>query len=255
MTRHLLRTALGVGALCWGAGLAFAAPMTFTSRSAFDAAIAGFSASTVDFDSLAAGTPLSDGTTLSQVSLGFERSAASIGLDLVVSDRYVTTSGLNFLGVGDGFSEQFLNDDGLSLAFVAPVHAIGLYVIAPGGSAFEGDFTLDAAGASVGNPLLPDLALATGDVGAPIDDAYFLGIVDPDVAFTSARLSSLDPALGFVSFNIDDIVTATRGAGGSVPAPGGLSLVAVGLGALGSVRRRAVSRPASLPPDPSEESP
>ncbi|MCB1888696.1 MAG: hypothetical protein KDH20_13905 [Rhodocyclaceae bacterium] len=258
MTTRLLRAAVGLGALLVGAGLATAAPVTFTSRSAFDAALAGFTTHVVDFEGLGAGDTLADGSVIDDVGLSFVRSAASTGLDLVIGNQYVTTSGSNFLGVDDGFSEQFFNDDGLSLAFATPVNAIGLFVITPGGGAFAGDFTLAAAGTSVSNPLLPDQTLPTGDLLVPEDDAYFLGIIDPDAAFASALLSSLDPALGFVSFNVDDIVTASRGGdepGGSVPAPGVLSLVAPGLAALLSRRRRERRRRASLPQDTLEKLP
>ena len=235
-----LRAALAASATIVGINLAAAAPTTYTDRAAFDAALAGFAVEVVDFESTTAPSPVPDGTRFGNVTLSFDRGIDSTGLDMLVTERFVATSGQNYLGVDDGFREQFLNDDGLSLSFATPAHAIGLYVITPGDGAFYGDFTLIAAGTSVSNPLAPDLRLDTGDPALPLDDAYFLGIFDPDASFASATLSSLDPALGFVSFNIDDIVLATDAGGddpgATLPLPGTLVLVALGLGLLSRPR-------------------
>lgn len=221
-----------------------AVPTTFTSRAAFDAAIGGLTSSVLDFESVSAGTVVPDGTAFGNVTLTYNRSALSVGLDMIVADQFVTTSGSNYLGVDDGFNQFFFNDDGVTMGFASPVHAVGLFIITPENAAFADDFILSAGGASVGNLSTPDFQLPTGDLFVPFDDVHFLGIVDLDASFVTASLTSLDPILGFVTFNLDDIVTASRDQGGpsGVPAPASLALLGLGLVLVAASRNRRARR-------------
>ena len=220
-----------------------AVPVLFTDRAAFDAEVAGLVVEVVDFESVPAGTPVPDGTAFGNVTLTYDRDLAAIGLDLVVTDQFTATSGANYLGVDDGGSELFFNADGLLMDFAQPVLAVGLFLITPENAAFPGDFTLSAAGTTVSSGD-PDFQIATGDPATPFDDVLFLGIVDTDAAITTATLASLDPTLGFVTFNIDDIVTARAGAP-VVPAPASLALLGLGVVLVAAGRDRRGASPAT----------
>src|SRR5438128_1121961 len=73
-----------------------AAVIAFTSKAAFDAAIAGFTSSqTVDFESVPAGTTFPSGTGTGGLTFTYSID----GLSLQVSDKFGTTSGFNYLGL------------------------------------------------------------------------------------------------------------------------------------------------------------
>lgn len=199
-----------------------AAVTTYTSESAFLAALSGGQdIRTLDFEAQNSGDQFASGTGDDGVIFNY----MIPGFTMEVANFFTTTSPNNYLGLDGG--ELFLSGDAFTMTFDGrAVNAIGLYVI--GEDIFGGDFELSTnTGGSVFNADIPDQTLVDGE-------AFFLGIIDPDVLFASATLTSFVPMEeGSFVFNVDDITTAL------VPVPGALVLFGSGLfSLLLSARRR-----------------
>jgi len=213
-----------------------AAPITYTSRAAFDAAIsdAGLSTATLDFDSIASGTTIPDGTGLGDVTFAYNFA----GVQITVTDGnqfggggpFDTTSPPNFLGTDD--ADLFQSGDNFVLGFEAS-NAIGMYFVSAdtiGVALLDDDIALAAGSASA---LLDTLAIE--ETLADGSNVFFLGIIDPLATFTSASVTST--CCGFFLYNIDDIITTAV----AVPAPSTAALFAIAASAwLGiGVRRKS----------------
>jgi hypothetical protein len=206
-----------------------AAVIPFTSKAAFDAAIAGFTSSqTVDFESVAAGTTFPSGTGTGGLTFTYSID----GLLLQVSDTFGTTSGSNYLGLNNP-DTAFSLGDSFTINFNQTVNAVGLYAIA-GSDAQAGDIKLSAGGGSVTNSAIADTTVSDGE-------AFFLGLVETDLTlgFTSAIVEGILPASGnaFLAFTVDDISIAGDLAVSQVPEPGIWSLMLAGFGLLAWRRR------------------
>ena len=212
---------------------AFAVPIAYTSRAAFDTALgaAGLSPSTLDFDATAAGTTIGTGSSLGGITFVYDFG----GVQMQVSDVFDTTSSPNFLGTDDG--DLFQSGDNFDLSFGA-TNAIGMFFI-----------SADEIGSSL---LDEDIALTVGTTSALLDtlaveqtladgsNVFFLGLIDVASTFTGASVTSF--CCEFFFFNVDDIVTATSAQ--QVPAPGTLGLFGAALIGLLARRRRKSGRSA-----------
>jgi hypothetical protein len=215
---------------------ALAAPVAYTDRAAFDAAIAGMHRSVENFDAMAPGTLIASGDALGGLALTYDLD----GVSLAVTDGmafgggvlpFATTSPANFLGTDDG--DMFQDGDGFTVQ-LGGVNAFGLYLISAD-RLWDGDFLLSAGGIGA--------SLWTGDLQAyfPGDggSVYFLGIVDADAPLWAATLATdHDMATGQFLWNADDLVVARAS---QVPEPASLGLFAVGLAALTARRRHTLS--------------
>lgn len=177
------------------------------------------SATTIDFDAL---TPGSVVGTIEGVT--FTSSVSAWGLDLIVSDIFDTTSGENYLGVGDGGWEVFLPLDVVTLTFDVPVTSLTVDFISspvtPGGVfSIETDYGSSSSG-TVSSATLPDWGEA------------FTVSFSSATAFTSADLVSAD---FFGSYNMDtiDFTSSTP-----IPEPATLLLMGSALGLSCLARRR-----------------
>lgn len=199
-----------------------AALLTFTDQASFLGALPG-AANTLDFESVTAGDTIGNGDTVEGITFNYD-TLESFGVQMQVSDAFLTTSGTNFLGTDD--ADVFQAGDNFSLSF-GPVNAIGMYFITAD-EMFDDDIILSAGSGSVGLSLAAAGA-DLGDTGIP----FFLGIIDTENTFLGASISTLDCG-GCFLFNVDDISTAV------VPIPGALWLFMSGILGLFAVRRKTV---------------
>jgi hypothetical protein len=223
MTR--LAASAATAALIWAAAPAQAAVTGFTSKTAFDAAIAGMSATqTVDFESVLSGTTFASGTGTGGLTFVYTIAGPST---LQVSSTFGTTSGSNYLGL-DNSDTAFYLGDSVTIAFNRTVHAVGLYVIA-GNDAQAGDMVLSIAGGSIGNSAAADTLVSDGQ-------AFYLGLVESNISagFNSATLSGTFTPNAFLAFSADDITSAVS----AVPEPQSWGLMLGGLGVLSLIARR-----------------
>ncbi len=207
-----------------------AVTLGFTDSSAFQAALPGPSM-VVNFDNVNVGTPVPDGVPFENISLTSNVNNILRRSGLIVSAQFLTTSPLNFLGVNDGFTNEFLFGDELTLDFSASVLALGLSIIASPEVTQDTDFLLVGGGGSVFNAGSPEQILFDGG------EVFFLGLIS-DQLFNTAQLISfgdqLDTSLGF---NVDDITTVTSANPATVPEPSTVLLFGTGLLILAGMTR------------------
>jgi hypothetical protein len=206
-------------------GSAHGAVSTFTTKAAFDAAIAGLSAiQTVDFDAVASGTTFASGTGTGGLTFSYSIAGPSM---LQVSSTFGTTSGTNYLGLDNPDTAFFLGDS-FTINFNRTVRAVGLYVIA-GNDAQAGDMQLSIAGGSVFNSAMADILVSDGQ-------AFYLGLVESDAGsgFSSATLAGTVTPGAFLAFTVDDITSAVS----AVPEPASWLLMLAGIALLSATPRR-----------------
>jgi len=196
-------------------GAATAEPTVYSGLAEFAAALPT-EPTVLDFDRMPAGMTIEASASAGGITFEYDFD----GPAMKVTHLYATTSAPNFLGTGDG--GMFHDGDDFTLSF-SPGSAIGLFFISAD-PLLDGDISI-----RVGNVTAN---LVVGDVHETLTDGsrvYFLGIVDDQAAFTSARVEAL--AGGFFLYNVDDIITAplhdvvksdvvTAGADIDYPGPG-----------------------------------
>jgi hypothetical protein len=208
--------ALLLAVVSFGAGPAFAD--AFTDSASFQAAIAGFTSATANFDALTPGTLIPQGGTADGIT--FNYSVVGGTGTLAVTDMFDTTSPSNYLGSDDATTGAFFGGDSITMSFASPINALGMFIILASDSAAD-DFTLDIGSAQASSSGVVQQTL--GDGG----QVLFLGITNA-TQFSSATIS-LNSNAGYV-WNLDDIVSASAPAS-TTPEPGTLMLLATGLGA------------------------
>ncbi|WP_447971365.1 PEP-CTERM sorting domain-containing protein [Nitrospira sp. M1] len=227
--RHALATLAGCMLLLASVGVD-AASVGFTDRIAFQSALSG-PETVVNFDNVSAGTEIQEGVPFQGMTFTSNVDNVLGRSGLIVSAEFFTTSPLNYLGVNDQFSNEFLFGDELNVNFQNPVQAVGLSIIGSPMATQANDFLLTAGGGSVFNAGTPEETLIDGG------EVFFLGLIS-DQTFNSAQLISfgdqLDTSLGF---NIDDISTVTPSNAAPVPEPSAALLLGTGLLMLGGIAR------------------
>jgi hypothetical protein len=191
----------------------FASLVTYTDQNAFQAAVAGGVTTTLDFEPSV--NPFDYFTLAYEDDYGPSTGA--------IDSTYDTTSGDNYLSLGDGLG--FLAGGDFTLTFNQTWQAIGLYLISSE-ELWDFDAELTAGANSVSNAGSPASTLADGGF------VYFLGLTDTN-GFTSASLVTYLDAItgqGVFEFGIDDIqLVSIAQAPAPVPEPTSLALLAMGL--------------------------
>lgn len=180
-------------------------------------------ATTLDFDDLVLGSVVS--------GIGPVTFTSNTGLPLVVSSRFETTSGTNYLGVDDGGFEVFFPGDVIRLEFVMAIRELkAAFVASP--NAPGAVFHIEAGSATADSALVPDFALSDGG------EVYSVRLVLARPS-TFAELRA-DVASDIYSFNVDDIVFA-------VDEPGVFALLLIGV-CVAALQRATRSKPTGSSP-------
>ena len=225
---------IAVAAAIACAGVAGADVATFTSRTAFDAAIAELQdVQTLDFDGVPNETLIPSGSSLDGVTFTYTIADQLGSYELLVIDSFETTSGLQSLGLT--FGDVLLSGDAFTMTFDRTVHAAGLFVLASLLDAGETELRISGKG-TVGNAAEADQVLPGGG-----GSAWFLGIVETDSAapgFDTVDVVSHAPSGDDFEWNVDDVVSAA-----AAPEPGsasGLAAWAALAATAAAARRRLV---------------
>ena len=195
-----------------------ASTMTFTDHATFLAALPG-PASILDFDSLAAGTLLSSGTTTDGVTFTYDIA----GETMKIVDAFDTTSPGNSLGLTGG-DDAFLDGDAFDLGFDQEVNALGMFFITSD-PALAGEIQLSASVGTALNAGTESFILSDGGSG------YFVGLISTDSFSTASIGFAADGEINF-AYNVDDITTA------AVPEPSTFLLLGTGVLGLIAYRRK-----------------
>ena len=183
----LLLSTLALMLACSGAAFA----QSFTNRAAFTAALPG-AANNNGFDGVAAGTTVGSGGSAAGVTFTYDFG----GVLLKVTSAYPAPSAANALGSTD--ADILQDGDNLSLSFAA-TNALGLSIITRE-TLQTGDLSLTAGGTTA------TLAAAIQQTLGDGSHVYFLGVINPTTAFTSATLNTVGG--GYFFYNLDDFTTA-----------------------------------------------
>lgn len=218
---HMRQIALIVAGLLGLPGGVEGATLAFTSSAAFFSAVDDLTVSTETFETLAPNTILSAGTTFH----GLTYEVFPPGADGRIDPTFVALGqhglGLRRVGIPDDFGGFFFPGDAVTINFVQPTRAVGVFFnvdISPPGSLQM----VTVAGTAGNGPVYDVLTL------------YFVGLL-ADAPFTQATLRGLVNAGS--GFTLDEISYETV-----VPEPAVASLAVLALAIVGRRTRRASLR-------------
>ncbi|MEM7475742.1 MAG: hypothetical protein AAF483_12185 [Planctomycetota bacterium] len=208
-----------------------AAIVTYTDPGLFNAAIAGRTNTTLNFDTTAVGTTIASGSAFG--GLTFDYTWAS-GEELRINDDNDTNSGNNYLAASTATDGEDLiaDENNFTMTPVMDASAFGVFVITQD-EAFDGDLRLVSGTSQVD---LAGPSLSTLGDGSHV---YFLGFVaNPDEILSPVNLEA-DILAFLLNYRADDIVFSEALAP-PAPEPGSF-LVCTGVLSLLNFRRRRAS--------------
>ncbi len=207
--------------------------VTFTSSSDYNAAVAGIAGGTTtveDYNSLATGQTIANGSTVDGLTYQFQTTNTLTGG--IITNQFNSISGQS-LGGNQSIGAQFFFDgDQFTVTFAQPVYSVGLFFNVNLNSGTYG-LTTSVGSASTGS--------ASYDQNSFIHNTFvFAGLVST-TSFTSATFFSTSGGNGTATYNVPEI-TYTTVAGIGVPEPSSLMLGGIGgtLGVAALLFRRRV---------------
>jgi len=205
--------------------VALAGIVTYTSSSAFEAALAGAPNQVEDYATFSAGTLIAAGSTLNGITYTSFNLVGSSTQDGIISNQFNSFSGLS-LGANEnnGAAQFFFDSDSFNISF-ASTYAIGVFFNVNQNS---GTFGIVSP---VGNA-------STGSASYDTGTFVFAGLIST-TPFTSAQIFSDSGGNGTASYNIPEIILAQ-----AVPEPAAFTMIALGtafIAALLLIQRRRVT--------------
>ena len=218
---RLLTTALFLTLLT--SSPALASIVTYTSSTAFEAALAGAPTLVENYGTLSAGTLIGPGSTLDGITYTSFNLGSSSTQDGIISGQFNSFSGVS-LGAdqNNDAAEFFFDGESFDISF-APTYAIGVF------------FNVNANSGTFGI-LTPAGNASTGSSSYDTSTFVFAGLIS-STPFTSAEIFSTSGGNGTASFNVPEIILAPT----ATPEPAALTMTASGFGLLAAfllLRRR-----------------
>jgi hypothetical protein len=204
---------------------ALAGIVTYTSSTAFEAALAGAPTLVENYGTFTAGTLIAPGSTFDGITYTIFNLGASTTQEGIISNQFNSFSGVS-LGAdqNNGAAQFFFDGNSFDINF-ASTFAIGVFFNVNQNS---GTFGIVSP---VGNA-------STGSASYDTSTFVFAGLIST-TPFTSAEIFSNSGGAGTASYNIPEMILAPA----SVPEPAAITMTALGAGFLTALllrqRRRA----------------
>jgi len=200
--------------LLLGSSYALASSVTYTSSTAFLAALGASPTITENYGAFSAGQLIPNGSTFNGITYT-SFSLAPGGTGGIISNQFNSFSGLS-LGANQSGAQFFFDGNSLDISF-AQMFAIGVFFNVNQNS---GTFGINT---SAGN-------VSTGSAAYDTSTFVFAGLIST-TPFTSATIFSNSSGAGTASFNIPEIILES-----ATPEPWSITMTAVGGGFLAGLR-------------------
>lgn len=198
---------------------ALASVVTYTSSTAFEAALTGTPTLVENYGTFTAGDLILPGSTFDGITYTNFNLGASSTQDGIVSNQFNSFSGLSLGGnQNNGAAQFFFDGNSFDISF-ASTFAIGVF------------FNVNANSGTYGI-VTPVGGASTGSASYDTSTFVFAGLIST-TPFTSAEISSTSGGNGTASYNIPEMILAS-----AVPEPAAIALTALGAGFL-LLRRRS----------------
>jgi hypothetical protein len=200
-----------------------AGTVTYTSSSAFAAAVGAFPTVAENYSSFTAGQLVAPGTTLDGITYTSFDLGASLSQEGIISNQFNSFSGLSLGGYQDNGAAQFFFDSNSFGISFASSYAIGAFF----------NVNPDSGTYSIVTPVG---TATTGSAAYDLSSFVFAGLIST-TPFTSAQIFSDSGGNGTASYNVPGLVLW------QTPEPAAITTSALGFGFLAGFlllkRRRA----------------